>query len=126
MSNDLLELGTPWFLQGEHGGLLPLNRCSNAYESVRQVKTGPGKIYGFTVYNSGAAQFILMLDSARAPASGDVPVFAPVAVAATSTVFVGFADVGRCFNAGCWLANSSTGPTYTAGAADCWFDAQYV
>ena len=50
----------------------PLNIHSNAYEAVRKVKTGPGFLYGFSVYNSWAAQFV-PLDSlgANPPRKGE-------------------------------------------------------
>lgn len=125
MGNDLLEIGKPWYTQGEHGGLWPLNIHANAYAAALKVKSGPGKLYGFTVYNSGAAQFIQIHDTASAPASGAIPALV-INVSATATRGVYFGEVGRTFNTGCWIVNSSTGPTYTAGSADCFIDAQYI
>ena len=104
---------------------LPLNIHSNAYEATRQVKTGPGVLYGFTVYSSKAsAQFIQVHDLTAVPASGAIPA-AVFTIGATANLPVDWVP-GRVFEYGCWIVNSSTGPTYTAGLADCWFDVQFV
>lgn len=101
------------------------NVHSTAYENVHAVKFGSGKLYGFTVYNSKAsAQFIQVFDNSRAPASGDVPDVVFTA-AASSNLGVDWIP-GRPFRTGCFIANSSTGPTYTAGSADCFFDVQFI
>ena len=102
----------------------PLNIHSNAYEAVRKVKTGPGFLYGFSVYNSGAAQFVQVFDKATAPVTGDVP--AVVFTMAATANFGANWIPGRVFEYGCFIANSSTGPTYTAGSNDCFFDVQFL
>jgi hypothetical protein len=123
---DLLEVRDPFWVQGEHGQPWPLNSSSPGYEASRVVKAGAGKLYGFTVYNSsGSTQFIQVHDAPGVPADGAVPCLV-FSVATVSAVFVGFADVGRSFEQGCVLCNSSTGPTKTIGSADCFFDAQYI
>jgi hypothetical protein len=105
--------------------LYPLSVHSMAYESARVIKTGPGILYGFTAYSSNAAaQFIQIFDAATLPAAGAVPAVL-LSVAATSTLGVNWLP-GRAFQVGIVIANSTTGPTRTAGAADTWFDAQYV
>ena len=125
VSENLLEVARPYWTQGELNENWPLNKHSNAYAASLVVKTGPGKLYGFTVYNSGAAQFIQVHDTSAVPASGAIPaVVLSAAAAANLGSFWG--DVGRAFNTGCVIVNSSTGPTYTAGADDCFFDAQYL
>lgn len=101
------------------------NVHSTAYENVHAVKYGEGMLYGFTVYSAKvAAQFVQVFDNSKAPTAGDVPdvVFA---VAATANLGVDWIP-GRPFRTGCFIANSSTGPTYTAGAADCFFDVQFI
>jgi hypothetical protein len=119
----------PDLLRGELHELaiagLPLNKHSNAYAASISVLSGPGLLYGFAVYNSNAAtQFIQLHDSATLPPDGKEPVmFWPVATA--STLSIGYLP-GRSFQRGVVLCNSSTGPTKTIGAADCFFDAQYV
>src|SRR5438105_8578326 len=74
---------------------LPLNAHSNAYEAARVVKSGPGFLLGFTVYNSkGSAQFIQVHDSAVLPADGEVPaMFISVATVADKGVL--YAIPGR-------------------------------
>lgn len=114
-----------WGLPPEGEQLRPLNKHSNAYGASLVVKSGPGILYGFTVYNSAAAaQFIGWYDSATLPADGVAPDgFISVATVAGS----GVAWLpGRTFHTGIVLCNSSTGPTKTIGAADCYFDAQFV
>lgn len=123
------ELGTRWF-----GGIvdelltsgLPLNVHSPAYGNVLHVKSGPGLLFGFSAYSSNvAAQFIQVHDSHDAPASGAVPV-AVFTVAATAHVAISYIFPGRFHLYGIWVVNSTTGPTYTAGSADTFFDAQYA
>jgi hypothetical protein len=125
MGDDLLEVAQPWWVQGERSSIWPLNKHTNAYAASLVVKSGPGKLYGFTVYNSGAAQFIQVHDTATVLANGAIPALV-IDVAATSTRGAFFGDVGRAFNTGCVIVNSSTGPTLTIGAADCFIDAQYL
>lgn len=109
-----------------HAAGLPLNTHSNAYEASRLVKAGPGYLFGFTVYNSkGSGQFIQVHDSATLPAEGAVPeVFIDIATVIAKGVQ--WLPLGRSFQRGIYLVNSSTGPTKTIGSADCFFDAQYV
>lgn len=105
--------------------LLPLNIHSPAYELGRQVKTGPGYLFGFTAYSSNvAAQWIQVFDLNRAPTAGEVPA-AIYKVGAAAHVYQNWVPA-RTFLVGCWIGNSTTGPTYTAGAADTFFDVQFV
>lgn len=122
---DLLDVRNPPWTQGEQGAIWPFSIHSQAYANALVVKRGPGKLYGFQGYNSGAAQFILVLDASGVPAEGVVPCF-PIAVGATSNFSAFFGDTGRSFDTGIVLCNSSTAPTKTIGAADCFFDAQYL
>jgi len=66
-----------------------------------------------------------VLDALDVPADGSIPCF-PIAVGATSNFSAFFGDTGRTFQTGIVLVNSSTAPTKTIGAADCFFDAQYL
>lgn len=115
------------FLDGEGAQFwLPLNVHSNGYTAALRVKAGNGKLYGFSGYNSNAAaQFIQCFDLRDAPASGAAPFFV-MTVAGLSNFSADWSNYGRPFTSGLWLANSSTGATLTAGAADCFFDAQYI
>jgi hypothetical protein len=104
----------------------PLNTWSNAAEASHAVKAGAGRLFGFTVYSSNvAAQFIQLHDAPSLPADGAVPVFV-VKVALSAHLGVQWADWGRFFNRGIVICNSTTFATKTIGAADCFFDCQYV
>lgn len=117
----LLGFGTP----SEDEALEPLNIHVIAYAASLVVKTGPGILYGFTVYNSNAsAQFVQIFDGNLLPADGSIPATV-FTVAGVSNLPVQFLP-GRTFLTGCVLVNSSTGPTKTIGSADCWFDAQFL
>ncbi len=86
----------------------------------------PGNIvvYGFTVYNTGAAQYINVFDANFVPANAAVPLFS-WAVAANSGVGFVWPANGRRFKTGLVICNSSTDTVKTIGAADCFFDVQY-
>lgn len=113
----------------EGGGTItlnpPLNSTSTAYENSRLVKASAGALYLLTGYNSGPEQFIQIFDSAGLPADGAVPKV--TFIVPTMKNFSYDPEIrGRGFTSGIYVTNSSTGPTKTIGAADCWFDAQYV
>ena len=118
-------------LAGEFRSGLPVNASSTVAANVLQVKSGEGMLFGFTVHTSKAtAQFIQMHDSQLAPAAGAVPVAVwqinGAAIATGNDLAVSYIFPGRWFDRGCWLVNSSTVATLTAGSADCFFDAQYI
>jgi hypothetical protein len=104
----------------------PLNGSSSALEAARAAATSACRLYGFTVFNSKAsAQFILVFDANALPADGAVtPLVYPVA--ATSPVSVYWGSTGRWFSRGVIICNSSTSTSKTIGAADCFFDAQFL
>lgn len=109
-------------------GEFPRNSRSSAYESLRLVKAGAVTVYGFSGYSSRvSAQFVQLYDAASADllASGAVPEIV-VSVPAGANFSYDAGVHGRRFLRGCVIANSSTGPTYTAGSADTWFDVQFV
>lgn len=109
-----------------HAAGLPLNTRSNVYENARQVKSGPGYLFGISVYNSkGSGQFVQIFDSPVLPDEGAVPEVT-YTVATVSNLAVQWLPLGRSFQRGIYLVNSSTGPTKTIGSADCFFDAQYI
>jgi len=104
---------------------LPVSANSFALSQFIVVKAGPGTLYGFSAYsNKASAQFIQVFDQTTAPTSGQVPV-AVYTVGATGNLGVYWGSVGRWFNIGIVIANSSTVATQTAGSADCWYDVQY-
>jgi hypothetical protein len=117
----LVGFGTP----DESQALEPFNRHSIAYANSLIVKSGPGVLFGFTAYSSNVAvQFILVFDANTVPADGAIPsvVFTVGATANLGTNWI----PGRTFFSGIVLCNSTTGPTKTIGAADTFFDAQYL
>ena len=116
----------PWWWGGESSQGFPDNSHSNAYESFRVVKVGPGVLFGFSVFSSfDTTQYIQLFDSATLPDDGMVPVF-PFPVANASALLVNYSPPGRFFQYGIVLCNSSTVATKTIGSADCFFDAQSI
>lgn len=108
---------------------LPLNSTSLAYENSRIIKSGAGTCFGLSGYNSGPTQWIHLFDGNAVPAAGAIPVaiVKAVTVANFSIDWGTFGSRwGRAFSRGIIACNSTTGPTLTIGAADCWFDVQYV
>lgn len=104
----------------------PKTSTTTAYASSRVVQSAPGTLYGLSGYNSAATvQFIQLHDAAALPADGAAPVVIILAPAASS-FSIDFGIFGRYFANGIVVCNSSTGPTKTIGAADCWFDARFA
>lgn len=125
--SDLLEVHPALWNIGEDTGRWPLSSHSISLQSSRLIKSGAGKLYGFTVFNSNAAtRFILLYDAIAVPANADTTFVAPFAVGASQTLMVSYGDAGRSFDNGCLLVNSTASTSLTLGAADQWFDAQYV
>lgn len=106
---------------------LPLNSSSPKLEAFRVVKQGAGTLFGFTVFNSNvAAQFIQLHDTNTSPpANGTAPVFV-ISVPTITSQGIAWVIPGRFFTRGILIVNSSTVATLTIGAADCFFDAQYI
>lgn len=99
---------------------------SAAYETSHVVKASPGVLYGLAGYNSlASAQFVQIHDATALPADTAVPAFI-LTVGASSNFSVDFGVYGRTFVNGIVVCNSTTGPTKTIGAANCWFDVRYV
>ncbi len=104
----------------------PENGFSTALASSILLSGGALRLYGFTVTSTNvAAQFVLVFDSRTVPGAGAVPLFS-VNVAAAAPAGVYFGSVGRSFDYGICIVNSTTQDTLTIGAADCLFDVQYV
>ena len=102
------------------------NATTTAYATNLVVKATAGTLYVVTGFNSKTTgQFIQIHDAAALPADASVPkvIFY---VAGNSNFSFDLGEYGRAFANGIVICNSSTGPTKTIGAADCWFDVQYV
>ncbi len=97
---------------------------STVYAASLVVKAAPGTLVALFGYNSGAAQWIQVYDSTTLPSNGAVPI-ATFTVAATSNFYLDVPMTGLDCGTGIVVGNSSTGPTKTIGAADCFFTAIY-
>lgn len=107
---------------GDAGSLV----SSVAYEASRVLKNSEGRLLHLSGYSSKAsAQFIQIHDAAAVPADAAVPK-AILQVAANSPFEFKLPLNGAPFSNGIVVCNSSTGPTKTVGAADCWFTAEVV
>ncbi len=101
------------------------NANTTAYAASIIAKASAGVLYMITGFNSRASgQFIQLHDSATLPADASVPKLI-FYVEAKSNFALDLGKYGRYFTTGIVICNSSTGPTKTIGAADCWFDVQY-
>lgn len=108
-------------------GVLPLNAFSAALEVQHTIKASAGKLYGVSVLNTNAAaRFILLFDAKGTVANGAIPVAVFTAAAGPANLGLYFGSVGRAFEQGIVIANSTTSSTLTLGSADSWFDAQFV
>lgn len=110
---------------GFYGPGRPMNVHSTALENSHVVKSGAGLLYGFTAYsNKASAQFIHIYDLATTPSNGAVPdvVFSVATVDIRAAEWV----VPRTFRTGCVITNSTTAATLTLGAADTYFDVQFL
>ncbi len=81
-------------------------------------------VYGFTVYNTGSAQYLNIFDTGTLPAENAVPIFS-WAIPANQGVAFAYPTNGARFKTGLVICNSSTDTKKTIGAADCFFDVQY-
>ena len=97
---------------------------SVAYVASVVVKATPGTVFRISGYNSGAAQFVQLHNTATLPADAAIPAIV-FAVAATSNFDYDLSDTGRYCGTGIVISNSSTAPTKTIGAADIFFNILY-
>lgn len=105
---------------------LPLNSHSQALANSRVIYSGACYLTSAVILNTNAAaQYVQFHDSNVLPADGAIPEFV-LEPAATSDKFVSYPLPGRFFKRGIVICNSSTAGTKTIGAADCFFDAQFI
>ena len=81
---------------------------------------------GFNVFSSNVAtQYIFVFDLGAVPENATPP-FGPVlAVGTNGSVQLDY-NRPRLMQTGIVIANSTSATSFTAGAADCWFDVQYA
>jgi hypothetical protein len=105
----------------------PLNTTTTAYVNNLTVKGTSGTLYMVTGYSSRtSAQFIQIHDAASDTALATATIRVIFNVPPQSNFSFDLGPYGRFFTNGIKICNSTVGPTYTAGSADCWFDCQYV
>ena len=98
---------------------------TTTYAASLVVKASAGQLYTITGYNSkSTAQFIQIHDAASLPSDGVAPKVM-FYVPGTSNFAYDLGVYGRPFSTGIVICNSSTGPTKTISASDCWFDVTY-
>lgn len=113
----------PWFPPPFR---VPQNASSPVLANSIVASLGNARLYGFTATSTNvAAQWILVFDESAVPSNGKVPLFA-FNVSAASAAAGYWGSVGRTFDRGIILCNSTTQGSLTIGAADCIFDVQYV
>lgn len=101
----------------------PDNASTTVLANALLVKATLGNLYGVAGYST-TAQFIQLHDKATAPTAGEVPRFT-IPVAANAPYSIDFGVYGMFFANGIQIVNSTTGATYTAGAADTFIAARF-
>lgn len=102
----------------------PLNAKTAALAASLSVKPSLGTLYGVTGYST-TAQFLQVHDKATAAVNTDVPLVT-IPIAANAAFNIDFGVYGLSCTKGIQIANSTTGATLTAGAADTFITARYA
>ena len=98
---------------------------SVAYATNLVIKNTAGTLISLSGYNSLAStQFIQIHDATALPSNNAVPAMI-ISVAASSAFSFTIPATGIPFTTGIIVCNSTTGPTLTVGAANCYFTATY-
>jgi hypothetical protein len=95
---------------------------STAYEASRVLKASAGTLVELIGYNSGPDQFIQIHNSATVPLDTAVPI-RTFKVLAASNFSLSLSSDEPPMSAGIVVCNSTTGPTKTIGADNCFFTA---
>lgn len=112
-------------LSGASAGSTDASAVDQALAASKVIKASSGSLKSLSIYNSGPAQFILILNSATLTADGAVTLlYPPIPIAAASVVMLEFARP-LVASTGIVVCNSSTAPAKLIGSADCMFQAQY-
>ncbi len=97
-------------------------KSTTAYAASLVVKGGPGVLLSLFGFNSGPGQFVQIHDKASLAATPDASVpLHTFAIAGGDNFSVIIPSTGLPCGVGIVVCNSTTGPTKTIGAADCWF-----
>jgi hypothetical protein len=103
----------------------PMNSTTQALVSSLVLATGRRRLFGLQgVNNNAAATFVLIFDATALPANGAVPRMW-VRAAGSDNYSAYFGSVGRWFDQGIVVANSSTLATLTLSTADLEIDGQF-
>ena len=113
----------PW-----HGAPLPgvpRNATTQALSASFVIWTGRARFEGMQgVNNNAAATFVHIYDQATVPSNGAVPRVV-IRAAGSDNFSIYFGSLGRWFETGIVVVNSSTLATLTISTADLWVDAQF-
>jgi hypothetical protein len=103
----------------------PLNSTTSALVSSLVFATGRRRLFGLQgVNNNAAATFVHIFDATALPANGAAPRVI-IRAAGSDNFSAYFGSVGRWFDQGIVIANSSTLATLTLSTADLWIDGQF-